>query len=434
MQGGFAGGDGQIANVPLLISEGDGRWSLENGVLTAAGDLRVADVAADNRFQPLVARDFALRLANNRIDASGTLREPKSGGAVTDVDITHDLGAGTGQADLIMSGLTFNESLQPEAVTPLALGVVANVEGTVTGKGVIRWSPDGVASEGLFRTEGMDFAAAFGPVTGFSTEIRFTDLLGLETAPGQVATVASVNPGILVEDGVIRYQLLPEQRVQIEGGRWPFSGGELILEPTTINFSAEQPRRLTFRIVGLDAAVFVQRLEFENLAATGTFDGTIPMVFDQSGGRIEKGQLVARPPGGTLAYVGEVSNADLGVWGSIAFDALKSIAYENLTIDLNGDIDGEMVTEVRFNGVSRGTIEPVATGLIAALGGQIAREIQQIPFIFNITIRAPFRQLINTARSFSDPALLLQNTLPPELQDELEPVDPVQPKESETMP
>lgn len=434
VQGGYAGGDGQIANVPLLISEADGRWALEGGVLTMAGGLRVADAAEDDRFQPLVARDYAFRLADNRIAAAATLREPASGAAVTNVRIAHNLSTGVGSADLDVPGITFNQGLQPEAITRLALGVVANVEGTVTGGGTIRWNPEGVASEGVLRTTGMDLAAAFGPVTGLSTELRFTDLLGLVTAPGQVATVESINPGLLVEDGTIRYQLLPEQRVGIEGGRWPFAGGELILDPTIINFGTEQPRRLTFRVEGLQAAVFIQRLEFENLAATGTFDGTIPMIFDQGGGRIEGGALAARPPGGTLAYVGEVSNADLGIWGDIAFDALKSIAYENLTISLNGDIDGEMVSDVRFNGVSRGTIEPVATGLIAALGGQIAREIQQIPFIFNINIRAPFRQLINTARSFSDPALLIRETLPPELQDELETDSPVQPQESETVP
>ena len=31
----------------------------------------------------------------------------------------------------------------------------------------------------------MDLAAPFGPVTGMNGTIHFTDLLGLETAPGQ---------------------------------------------------------------------------------------------------------------------------------------------------------------------------------------------------------------------------------------------------------
>ena len=69
-----------------------------------------------------------------------------------------------------------------------------------------------------------------------SGTIHFNDLLGLTTPPGQVLTVQSINPGILVENGVIRYQLLPNQLVKIERGEWPFMGGRLILQETVLNF------------------------------------------------------------------------------------------------------------------------------------------------------------------------------------------------------
>jgi hypothetical protein len=95
-----------------------------------------------------------------------------------------------------------------------------------------------------------------------------------------------------------------------------------------------------------------------------------------------------------------------------------------MTIQLNGKLDGEMVSEIRFAGVSRGTIKPVATGLIGRIGGQLATELQRLPFIFNIRIRAPFRGLISTARSFSDPGLLVQDQLGPGFQAEKPPVQP----------
>ena len=54
---------------------------------------------------------------------------------------------------------------------------------------------------GRFGTSGLDLAAAFGPVTGVKGDILFTDLLALASAPDQVATVASINPGVPVTDG-----------------------------------------------------------------------------------------------------------------------------------------------------------------------------------------------------------------------------------------
>ena len=44
---------------------------------------------------------------------------------------------------------------------------------------------------------------------------------------------------------------------------------------------------------------FVTEMELTNLSATGTFDGTVPIIFDADGnGRIERGLLLSRAGGG----------------------------------------------------------------------------------------------------------------------------------------
>ena len=253
----------------------------------------------------------------------------------------------------------------------------------------------------LFRST-LDLAAAFGPVTGLSGEIEFDDLIALRTRPGQQLRVGGINPGVEVTGGTISYRLRPNQVVDIEQGRWPFAGGELLLAPATLDFGREGARTLTFRIVGLDAAKFIEQLKLENLAATGIFDGNLPIVFDKSGGRIVGGRLVARGPG-TLAYVGDVSNAQTNTMAKLAFDALKSIRYDVLAIDLDGALDGEIVSRGGCTGVNDAPVAP--TGL--------ARSLTGLPFKFNIVVRAPFRGLVNTARTFQDPGLLLKRPIQP---------------------
>ena len=150
------------------------------------------------------------------------------------------------------------------------------------------------------------------------------------------------------------YQLQPNYHVAIESGRWPFAGGELILQPTMLDFSQPSTKYLTFRVVGLDAARFIQQMEFSNISATGTFDGIIPMQFDQRGGRIVGGRLRRAPAaGGTLSYVGELTDRDLGAYGMLAFNALKSLRYSRFDLTLDGALDGEFITNIDLDGIAR---------------------------------------------------------------------------------
>lgn len=401
--GGFDALGGQIGAVPLVLSQGRGRWQVADGGLSLLGSFQLSDAEATPRFAPLAAPGGQLRLSGNRIDAQATLFGTKRPVAVAEISITHDLGAGAGQALFDMPGLRFQlNGLQPTDLTPLTLGVIADVEGLVSGKGRIAWSGEAVTSVGRFVATDIALAAAFGPVQGLNTQLDFTDLLAVRTAPGQVARVAEINPGVPVRDGMFRYQLLDSRRVQVEGARWPFAGGELVLDPTTLDFNDAGERRMTFHVKGVDAALFLKEMAFDNLDATGTFDGTLPMIFDANGGRIEGGELRARA-GGHIAYVGEVSRENLGTWGNMAFQALKSLDYRDLTIRMNGPLAGEMITDISFSGLSQGQ---------GTTSNFLLRRLARLPLVFNVRINAPFRQLLDSVQSWYDPRRLIERNLP----------------------
>jgi translocation and assembly module TamB len=426
LTGAFAGGSGQIANVPLIIGDAAGDWSLRDGALRLTGALGVSDAKADApRFKPMQAHDVALSLIGGRILASGTVYEPTHQVKVAAVTIRHDLGRETGDADLTVPAIAFADGFQPDLLTPVTFGVIADVKGVVTGSGHIAWSGAGVTSTGSFSTESTDLAAAFGPVTGLKGTIRFTDLLALESASGQVVTVKSINPGIPVTDGRIVFQTYPGSRVLVNSGEWPFAGGMLTLDPTLLDFSAPRARRLTFRVKGMEADQFLNQFDFKNLTATGTFDGVMPMVFDDLGGNIVGGHLTVREGGGAIAYVGDISQKDLGFWGNLAFGALKALRYRSLEIVMNGPLAGEMVTAVRFAGISQGE---------GAKSNFIIRRLQRLPFVFNIRIKAPFRGLLDSAQSFYDPKRLIERNLPQLLEEQQKKATTVQTPDSRTMP
>lgn len=401
--GTFAGADALIGKIPLKLSEAGGKWGVRNGNVTVDGGMTVSHLADPPNFYPLRSDDAHFTLADGKIRATASLQHPASGTKITNVIIAHDLDSGAGNALLDVPGITFGEALQPEELTRFSEGVIALVKGGLSGQGHIAWNGSGeVTSTGDFNVHDMDLAASFGPVTGMNGRIHFTDLLGLQTAPGQTIALESVNPGILVENGVIRYQLLPDQLVKIERGEWPFMGGRLILQETVLNFGRPSPKRLTFEVVGLDAKTFVDSMGFKELSATGTFDGVLPMIFDDEGGRIVGGRLDSREGGGTLAYNGVVNRANLGMMGGFAFDALRDLRFKSMIMRLDGFLDGEFATRMTIEGVGLGNTSTQ----------RLIRSINRIPFKFNVTIKGPFRALIATAKSFRDPTQVIEPALP----------------------
>ncbi len=406
VNGTIGNGAAVIGDIPILMSEVVGIWQVVDGELFLNGEMTVSDRSDPVRFYPLISEQFQMTLIDSVIEASGDLLHPYSGAKIMDVAIRHDLDRSAGEALLSVPGIRFDEDLQPEEITPLTQGVVALVVGNLNGNGRIAWSDAGVESTGTFNIVSADFAAPFGPVTNFNTQINFSDLLNLTTPPGQRLTVDLLNPGIPVATGVATYQLLPGQLVKIERGEWPFMGGQLILQPTVLNFGSESDKRLTFELVGFNSKLFVERLEFdETIKLTGIFDGVIPTIFDDEGGRIVGGRLDARDGGGTIEYVGDFSGLSLGP--RLAMSVIRSIGYDKMIVRLDGDLDGEFATRMDIDGVRLGE----------TTAAKIVRQVSDIPINMEVNITGPFRAIIATLQSFDDSQTLIADVLPGRLED-----------------
>ncbi len=390
-------GKAKIGAVPLDMDQAQLNWQYENAILSAKGSLLVRDAEQVDRFNPLSVPDLILSLENGEISALAEVQEPSTGRKIAIFDLKHILSDTTGRALFSVDDLTFDAGFQPELLSNIVLGVIANVQGAVNGDGVISWNGSEVKSRGKFSTNDMDLAAAFGPIEGLTGEIKLTDLINITSEDRQIVNIASVNPGIDVRDGRISYQLLPGQKVQIHGGSWPFAGGRLILEPTIWDFADDVDRALAFEVTNADAALFLQQYDFANLSASGIFSGRFPMIFNSQGGRIIGGSLVSQS-GGNVSYIGDLTYEDLSLFGNYAFNSLRSIDYKELEIELGGDIAGEIVTSVRFSGLSQGE---------GAQQNFITKQIAKIPLQFNVRIEASFLELINIANGYYDPASLV---------------------------
>lgn len=391
----FAGkvAGGAIGGFPAQITAFGGTWTMAaDGALGLAdGSGLVADRARPPRFQPLLLRDTALAYRDGMARGTAALVSAAAGVRVGALDGHYDFARATG-ALALRADLAFGPALQPFQLSERARGQVENVSGRVIATADLNWRDGALSGPGQLRFDDVALATAgLGTIAGITGTIALADAPGLVSPPGQQLVIGSVDPGVRLADGRLSIALTGGGRVRIESLDFPFAGGTLALDPVTLDVAVAD-RAFTMRVIGLDAARFVETLKFENYAMTGLFDGVLPIMLSQDGSRIVGGRLASRPPGGTLAYVGGVGDNLPGA-ARLAFDALKAMRYQSLTLGIDGDLDGELVTSLAFSGESQ---QPVRAG------GMLPAFAPGVPFRFNVAITAPFRRLLGTAAGLSD--------------------------------
>lgn len=89
----------------------------------------------------------------------------------------------------------------------------------------------------------------------------------------------------------------------------------------------------------------------------------------------------------------------MGVFANFAFQALRSIRFQEMRIGVNGKLDGEIITDVAFDGLQQGSL---------AKQNFITKQLAKIPIQFNVRIEAEFLQLISSIRGLYDADYALQ--------------------------
>jgi translocation and assembly module TamB len=182
-----------------------------------------------------------------------------------------------------------------------------------------------------------------------------------------------------------------------------FAGGQLAMQPTTVRLGQDETR-IVLTLSDVDAADLIASLNVPDLAATGRLEGAFPLRLTARTAFVENGELHALPGGGILSYTGNAGQNATGVT-RVAFDALRGFDYDALTLRLNGDISGDVLTEIEFSGKNSG--RAVDLGPVAPVPGLGNVSVRGVPFDFNVRITAPFRRLAQTAASITDPGTLI---------------------------
>jgi hypothetical protein len=412
--GAFEGAAAADTGAPVRVSRGHGALTIE-----PAGDgalIRIANasaVAIDETaprpiLNPLTLSGVSAVIESGVVRAEGGVALEANGAALGRFNARHDFASAEGEARFTGTDLVFSPSLQPDEISVLARGVVANVEGPVDVAARLNWSGDRLRMDGALTLKSVAAATAgLGPIEGVAGTITFDDLAALTTPPHQEVRIAKINPGVVVRDGIIRFKLEPEATIDLESASFPFAKGRLSVQPTLVKIGAAETR-YTVELKDVDVAQLIRELDFKDLTATGRVEGVFPLIVTPLGARIEKGVLKSAPGGGEIAYVGDAGKAGAGGPSQVAFDALRSFRYDDLALELSGDLDGDIITGIVFSGVNN---LPVSAATLVP--GLRTTGATGLPFRFNVTVRAPFKTMAEGANSFTNPLNRLEGAVAP---------------------
>ncbi len=351
------------ADATINISQKNGM----NGTF-AFKDLRVKDAEKEKRFGDLILSGSG-NLKNNHLFLQGVINHEASANQIATFYVNHELASGEGAADINATALRFypynNADKKPkfgiEDLAPMLRGVLVDTDGVINADARFAWGRDKpLKSNANINTDGLDFNTMPAQFYGVAGNLVFDDLLTLKTAPHQEIRVKEFNPGIPLENGVLKFSLDGDNAINIIGAEWPLSDGILRLNPAKIDLSQGE-KKLTIAAENIDVAKLLLLAKVPNLEIEGRVSGILPVRIIDNDIEIVSGELSADQNGGVLRYTGPDVSGNQPVKESkvekikekftgkpapqgaeLAIQALRNLHYKVLALEVGGRITGDM--------------------------------------------------------------------------------------------
>ena len=387
---GAARGGSVVLNDLLRMDGADAtlELALEKVGLTVAVDaarIRVSEAAAAPKVAPLAVAG-ALRLTGDRARFEYEAFA-ETGAALGKGSGEHNVASGAGAADFNFNRLEFRSGgLQPDRLAPVLKGIIGFTRGAAEGRANFAWTRAGVTSAGAFSFDDITFNGPGLTVTqtiGVNGDIAFESLWPVATDGAQRMTVDGVDFGALqLEAGEIVFDMPGDDTLLVERAVFPWFGGEIGVREARATFTGGEATA-PLRVEDVDLKQVLDYVDVEGLTGEGTLNGLLPLIVEEGRASFVDGRLTAEGPG-RISYVGQAgaAAAEAGGEADIAFDLLRDLRYERLSVSIDGPLDGRLDFQISFEGTGAVTLN---------------RASGRVPVKYNINLDAALLELLNQA-------------------------------------
>lgn len=360
----------------------------EMAIDATAARARVAEIAATGgaqRVAPVVLAG-AFHLHDDRVTFDYRART-ENGVGLGSGKGHHRLSAASGAATFDFDEMSFSPNgLQPDKLAPMLKGIIGATTGRAGGGAQFDWTSDGVTSTARFALDDITFRGpglTVAQTRRVNGDLAFSSLWPVATDGPQAVTVGAVDFGaIQLEDGDIVFDMPGDDTLTVDYAIFPWFGGEMGVRGARATFTGGEAIA-PLEVRSVDLSQILDYVDVDGLSGEGTLNGVLPLVVENGRASIKDGALTAEGPG-AIRYVGKAGEAAAAAGGDaqIAFDVLRDLRYERLSVSVSGPLDGRLEFLISFEGTGAVTVNKVSG---------------RVPVKYNISLDAALLELLNQA-------------------------------------
>ena len=239
---------------------------------------------------------------------------------------------------------------QPDRVFPWLAGAIEAARGKVGGEGLASYADEKLSASGVIALNGADLVTEYATLRGLMGVVTATEMDPLVTPPGQRIWMQSVEVGLPLGNGTMKFELRPDGILYVEESEWSFAGGKLAF---TGAFPLDaRERKLELRVEGVSVEKLLAALDFDGLAGTGVLGGVTPLLQSGPQVRVQDGELRATETG-VIRFTSGEGGAALArkqpQLGSV-LGALENLHYDELSLTINGDLSDRVDVKMHIRG------------------------------------------------------------------------------------
>jgi hypothetical protein len=338
-----------LAGIALDVSLDPESW-------LPTGDLDIADIRDEQNPARFMPGSIKGTIATTPASLDFDLRVKNAGeGPEIDIRGSYDRKSSVGTARLRLEPLEFTEGgLQPARLSPQFGESIESASGIVEVHGTVDWSADApLRSSFDFIARDLSVTSEFGSFEQLNAVIRIDGPSPYSSPPRQLISMARIDFGLELTNGLVALRLLSDGRIDIESAEWSLAGGKIrtrgVVDPDA------PTQKLVLELEELDLAKLLELVALDGLSGTGLLSGKIPLVRRGSTIEIRGGGLSGPKGGGRVQYRSAAFNA--GSVGSdqnlnVVFKALENFHYETIEAKIDGDTDGPVILSIRLMGAN----------------------------------------------------------------------------------